>query len=802
MIKHALTLSLALCLGAAGAQSAQPTLSPTAARSAPVINPGLPNQAPFNKKVSLTSPIQGVALDAALMSLAKSVGLTPVLKDVPKTPVQVSFKDKPFRDVFTTLIETYGEGQLAYRVMPGNLLVIAPESTVRRVSGEIEPSITDTTKVVQIYESSLDSERMLKIVSTLFPTASGSVVDGVVLVYATQQDHLEITRVVEALNRRVLEQMTRQQLPSGGEALPSTDAPAPAVSLPELRVYPLLGSSENVKQAIGAFVTEAKVSLMPDIRVMLIEATPDVHTRIEQVLARVNTERVTGGEIKSYPVVTTRENVEAALKLFVPEARMTFDPAGRIVIVDGTVAVHARVRDILGNLAASVNAPAKSDQGDEATYPLMGEAAEIKAAVARFLPEVQLEILPTQGLIVARATPADQVRLVRLLNQINVAPSIDRGENGVAQKFFNLNYAKAQDVATQISLVFGGMSTGSADEAPTADASKADQNAAANQQTAPVGGDNVNKGTGDSGTTQSAKTSQSKSSLGVVADTRSNSVIVTGTPRQIQMIAATIAQLDVPVKQVRLNVRIEELNANEASKLGINWSASAYGVSLGGGSDGLSVGYTLGSNGLVSLNAQLEAMAKNGQSNTITNTSMLITDNNKGALQSGGKLQVKMTDTSTGTEGTSTTTRFATYTYGLKLNFVPRLSRDGNVELVVDTAIDGKPVGDFNNYFTIDGRTLNTVVNIASGQTVVLGGIVTDTQERSKQGVPVLSKIPVLGGLFSKTEQNVGKTTLLIIITPEVVDNQGRPVFPNTSSATQQKSVPVGTPASPAAPKR
>lgn len=795
----------------------------SAAAGAPTIKVGsnasdlnkLPNTAPYNKKVTLSAPVQGVTLEAALLSLSRSVGLSPVIRDMPNVTVRASFKDQSFREVLHTLVLTYGEGKVAYQLLPGDMLLIASPDAIARVAGlQTQNGAPAADEELRFYNSVIDPSRMATVLNNLYPDIKrGAVIDNTLAVIATAAQHEKLGKLVETVNRQAAQQVLSQQLPAGG-----TDA-ATAV---EVRPYVITTDAETMTRIITTYVPSAKATAVSGARVVLVSATAADHDKLDTALKELSALNPSGTVIRSYNLTGPRSTVEGTLKIFVPGAKISFTSKGDAVIVDASEADQARVREVLGNLSEPV-AP-RVQEAQEATYQLLGNPAEIIGTIEQFLPGVQARALPSQNLLVVRATPEDQVRLVRLLNQINVTPSNELGEGGVAQRVFTLNYATAEQIGAQLEKLLSVQPSVTVDRNAADVATSAEGAATSAGTTSPVVVPPQSKdapatpqassaaGTGAAGaggTSRKASTNtllvssagpvgsafqDASPAIRIVAEPRSNSLIVMGTPRQLQLVATTIAALDVPVRQVRLNVRIEQIVNNDASKLGVNWSAGAYGVQIGGGSDGLSVGYTLGSTGLANLNVKLDALQREGKGKTITNSTMLVTDNSAANLASGGELRVKTSTTSTDSNGNSkVSSQFEVFNYGLKLNFVPRISRDGNVEMRVDTAIDSKPNGDFNTYFTIDGRKISTVVNIASGQTVVLGGIITDEESQTKQGVPVVSKIPVIGGLFSKTENQSEQSTLLLIITPEVVDNTGKPVnFGTLVPGSTLQTVPVG----------
>jgi general secretion pathway protein D len=110
---------------------------------------------------------------------------------------------------------------------------------------------------------------------------------------------------------------------------------------------------------------------------------------------------------------------------------------------------------------------------------------------------------------------------------------------------------------------------------------------------------------------------------------------------------------------------------------------------------------------------------------------------------------------------------------GVILKVTPRVNRGGMVMMdisqevsqVADTSASPVPSP------TIQERKINSSVAVQDGETVVLGGLISDARTRSKSGIPFLQNIPVLGNLFGDTSNNTTRTELMVLITPHVVDN-------------------------------
>ena len=155
----------------------------------------------------------------------------------------------------------------------------------------------------------------------------------------------------------------------------------------------------------------------------------------------------------------------------------------------------------------------------------------------------------------------------------------------------------------------------------------------------------------------------------------------------------------------------------------------------------------------------LQALESIKKSKTLSNPRILTMDNEAATITQG----VTFYTTSTSAEGTKTEAQNA----ALSLSVTPRITPDGYISLKLTVSDDSlasvsPPVK--------NTKTLSTQALVKDGETLVLGGIYIDTEINDETGIPLLSKIPILGWLF-KTKQDVGPgpTEMLIFITPRVV---------------------------------
>ena len=103
------------------------------------------------------------------------------------------------------------------------------------------------------------------------------------------------------------------------------------------------------------------------------------------------------------------------------------------------------------------------------------------------------------------------------------------------------------------------------------------------------------------------------------------------------------------------------------------------------------------------------------------------------------------------------------------LTVTPRINAGGRVTLDVNQEVS-TPIGNGGNP-TISTRKAQTVVTVSSGETMVLAGLISDSNITGSSGLPLLSKIPLIGGLFGAQSLTKKRTELVLLITPTVVTN-------------------------------
>ena len=330
----------------------------------------------------------------------------------------------------------------------------------------------------------------------------------------------------------------------------------------------------------------------------------------------------------------------------------------------------------------------------------------------------------------------------------------------------------------------------------------------------------------------------------VVADKDNNTVLIVATPTEYAVIEAALKKLDVPQRQVAIEVTIASVVLSDSIQFGVEWlfkGAAPSGRGAGGlftnttafnpGAPATTTGSTTATNnpalnlaqGFVYLinnanfpggiQAVLHLLDTYGNTKVISNPHLAALDNQKATIKVGDRIpicQQAFVGTTVGTTNAVTTTSQYIDT-GVLLQVTPHINAGGLVTLDVQAEVStpGAISANCDQPPTIATRSVQTLVAVPTGQTMVMGGLISEDKENSSKGLPLISRIPILGGLFGDQNLTNNRTELVLFVTPRVVENEGDigrviddlrhkmerldEVFPRPKTVTDDVSMPPPT---------
>jgi len=284
----------------------------------------------------------------------------------------------------------------------------------------------------------------------------------------------------------------------------------------------------------------------------------------------------------------------------------------------------------------------------------------------------------------------------------------------------------------------------------------------------------------------------------VTVDDRTNSIIAYQTQDRLDELRRIVAQLDVAVRQVMIEARIVEAGVDYDKALGVNWRGASVGdnsyviggrggdragapgfgqnpgaqnptPSLGNfvdmGAAGATSGFGIGfitDNAILDL--ELSAMEKTGNGEVVSQPKVVTSDKETAKILKGTEIPYQEASSS----GASTTSFKEA---SLSLEVTPQITPDNRIIMEVKVTKDS--VGQiFPDGVSINKNEVNAKVLVSDGETIVIGGVFSNTQNKSVDKVPFLGDVPYVGRLFRRDVVKDSKSELLIFLTPRIMNNQ------------------------------
>lgn len=381
---------------------------------------------------------------------------------------------------------------------------------------------------------------------------------------------------------------------------------------------------------------------------------------------------------------------------------------------------------------------------------------------------------------------------------------------------YRVQHMDAEELADTLNDIFsggGGSRDKSAKVAAGRKSGEASNKSASDNSSDPSG--STGSSSSSKKKSKSEKSSRSRSGgnkdsdINIVADVANNSLIIMATPQEYAKIMPVVKQLDVMPLQVLIDATIAEVTLNDDLQYGVQWylsrlndgigsspssitkfkdsdgnektglGSAAATAALAGSTGGLSAIYT---SGLVK--ALLNAQATLGNVKVISSPSLMVLNNQEAKINVGDQVPLQTSSTSVplagGGDNNATLAQSNSIQYkdtGVTLEVTPRVNSNGMVIMdikqivsnVVPQATQGPTTVGVTTTATIRKKEIESVVAVKDGETITLGGLITNNDTYNKNGIPLLHEIPYIGSLFGSTERKDDRSELVVLITPRVV---------------------------------
>ena len=281
----------------------------------------------------------------------------------------------------------------------------------------------------------------------------------------------------------------------------------------------------------------------------------------------------------------------------------------------------------------------------------------------------------------------------------------------------------------------------------------------------------------------------------VIVDGRTNSLIVTDVPENFPRIEGALAALDVRTAQILVDAELIETNTTKLKELGIKWGTGASGdlvtftptsrktrFPFGSLGEGIAPSgptpFTASTLDASLFKGVLEALESDNDTKILARPRVLTLDNESAIIRLTSDEAIGFSSSSQSTTGTETSTPERTTT-GIVLVVTPQVNEQGYITMVVEPSVTktvaSKVAAPTGQSTPRDPKTRSsrTLVRIKTGETLVVGGLIDQTEDQTRRNVPVLSGIPFVGEAFKHTEVNHAASELIVFVTPRILDEPG-----------------------------
>ncbi|HSM18185.1 MAG TPA: secretin N-terminal domain-containing protein [Gemmatimonadales bacterium] len=357
-----------------------------------------------------------------------------------------------------------------------------------------------------------------------------------------------------------------------------------------------------------------------------------------------------------------------------------------------------------------------------------------------------------------------------------------------------LKHARAADVAATVNQLFGGTGAFSGNSGLSTGTLSDELR---RQNVPPVGAQ------GQPGQPGAPGQSSLSGEVVIVPDELTNSLLIRASERDFQVIEEAVNQLDIRPLQVLIEVLIVEARKDRSFSLGADLFLPPQDLDggtieaevLGGGIGDLVI--KLMSLGKAKIDAVLRTAQSKGNVEIVSRPVLLASNNTEAHFLVGSQRPFVQVSRSLPTDAPSRDQVVQYRDVGTKLMVRPTINQDGYVSLVIQQEINQATSEVAFDAPVISTREASTRVLVRDGQTIVLGGLSDQQVEHTQSGVPILSSIPLIGGLFGSADRRKSEIELFLFLTPRIirddqdVDDLTQPILPPSDQKHGEQTPPA-----------
>lgn len=481
---------------------------------------------------------------------------------------------------------------------------------------------------------------------------------------------------------------------------------------------------------------------------------------------------------------TNAEEIRKVIDGALPGVVTAIDSVGNSITIAGTTGQRASARGLieqfdvnwLRNMSFALFVPERTDS--RLIAPELDKLINASDAPTRGL--VRLITMERLNGILAISAQPQYLEQVRRWVEI-----LDREGEGAQRRVFvyRVQNGRARDLARTLNRAFGSGGSeeegdsGGSDPFGTSERRTPGRSTATGAKAAPLTPASASPaapgGTPDAATAGNAAK--------ITADDVNNAIVVFATPRDYAVVEDALRKLDVPPLQVMIEAAITEVTLTDTLRYGVQWNwlngndtgRVTQGTSFPAGPAQAGFSYFLAG---TSISAVLNALEERTNIKVVSAPKLVTLNNQTAALQVGDQVPISSGNAVSVENPNAPIVNSIEYRdTGVILKVTPRVNAGGLV--LLDLSQEVSDVNTASNTTsgsslsspTISTRRISTSVAVQDGQVIALGGLFRDSQSVDKNGVPILSRIPVFGGLFGNHAHHQTRTELIVLLKPHVI---------------------------------
>ncbi|HKU67504.1 MAG TPA: secretin N-terminal domain-containing protein [Candidatus Baltobacteraceae bacterium] len=567
---------------------------------------------------------------------------------------------------------------------------------------------------------------------------------------------------------------------------------------------------------------QARITVDRSANSLIVVASPEVENNIRTIVSGIDVKNPRSYVSQAQQLHhTTPQQVIPKLKALYPNARFAAGP-NKTVLISATQQDEQEIDSIVASIDTPLTTPAPSAAPAEVVRVLQRRARDVAREVAVAVPGVRVSV---SGADVILAGPSDGVAHAK-----DLVAQLDEPQSTFAYtQIYRLRYVDAASVAGLLRRSFGsidvnvdkdlnalsirapaalqkriadGLAQLDGGDAPaaqsgglpvaqpgTSSTAYSGPNGASEVYTLRAAVPGLNGAPSTSATDLATTVTQALSSqapdLKITVPPNANQMILTGSPYSIRLAKDLINQLDVAEPLVVLDTEVLEVDETVAKNLGLQFSQpvvsstfteTSPSIPLDGGTPPPQpIGLLPFTRSPLTLGLQLNLLIQRGYARILSDPRITTVSGRTASIRAGDTISVLTT--AGGGAGTVATTQIQSFQTGVTLDITPVVNAGNFITVSLHPTVNNLS-GILNGVPQISTRDTTTTVGLQADQTLIIGGLIEDTENRTESRIPILGDIPLVGHIFRNKTVNSQRNELVITVTPHIVEPGNINVMP------------------------